>query len=76
VVVLVSARPEAAAGVDPVAADLAPGRSMHPVTWCHLFARYGLTELAVYEADTSEPDAFAVSAQRPVSPTLEGGGRG
>jgi hypothetical protein len=75
VVVLVSERPEVAAGVDPVAADLAPGRSLHPVTWCHLLARYGLIELAVYEADTNEPDVFAVSAQRPLSSLLDRRGR-
>jgi hypothetical protein len=67
VVVLVSARPEAAASVDPVVADLAPGRPLHPVTWCHLLARYGLSELAVFEPDASEPDIFAVSARRRVS---------
>jgi len=74
VVVLVSARPEAAVAMDPVAADLAPGRPLHPVTWCHLLAHSGLAELAVFEPDASDPDAresevFAVSARR-VSPSL------
>ena len=68
VVVLVSARPEAAVAIDPVVADLAPGRPLHPVTWCHLLARYGLSELAVFEPDPSAPDSFAVFARRPVSP--------
>ena len=44
VVVLVSMRPEVAVAMDPVAADLASGRPVHPVTWCHLLARYGLSE--------------------------------
>jgi hypothetical protein len=65
VVVLVSARPEAAAAVDPVASDLAPGRPVNPVTWCHLFARYGLSGLSVFDAEGSEPDVFAVCAGRP-----------
>ena len=64
VVVLVSTRPEAVVAVDPVAADLAHGRPLHPVTWCHLLARYGLSVLATFEPDASEPDVFAVSAQR------------
>ncbi len=72
VVVLVSARPEAVVAMDPVAADLAHGRPLHPVTWCHLLARYGLSVLATFEPDPSEPDVFAVSAQRLV-PTMLGG---
>jgi hypothetical protein len=71
VVVLVSARPEVIVAIDPVAADLAPGRPMHPVTWCHLLARFGLSELTVFEPDASEPDVFAVSARRPL-PRLAG----
>ncbi len=72
VVVLVSARPEVAIAMDPVAADLAPGRPLHAVTWCHLLAHFGLCELAVFEPDQSapearEPDVFAVSARRPIS---------
>jgi len=70
VVVLVSMRPEVAVAMDPVAADLASGRPVHPVTWCHLLARYGLSELAVFEPDASEPDVFAVSAQRPLAAWL------
>jgi len=72
VVVLVSARPEATVAIDPVAADLAPGRPLHPVTWCHLLARYGLTELGVFEPDATDPDVFAVSALRPLSSGLFG----
>ncbi len=72
VVVLVSSRPEAVAAMDPVAADLALRRPLHPVTWCHLFARYGLSVLEVFEPETSEADIFAISAQRLV-PTLRAG---
>jgi hypothetical protein len=61
--------------MDPVAADLAYGRSLHPVTWCHLFARCGLSELAVFEPDVAEPDIFAVCARRPVSAVLAGDDR-
>ena len=67
VVVLVSARPEVVVAIDPVAADLAPGRPIHPVTWCHLLAHFGLVELTVFEPDASEPDVFAVSARRPLT---------
>ena len=75
VVVLVSARPEVTVAMDPVAADLAPGRPLHPVTWCHLLAHFGLSELAVFEpdpstSDASEPDVFAVSARRPFPASL------
>jgi hypothetical protein len=72
VVVLVSARPEAVVALDPVAADLAHRRPLHPVTWCHLLARYGLSVLAVFEPETSEPDLFAISAQR-LAPALVAG---
>ncbi|MGO9964788.1 MAG: hypothetical protein ACLPUG_15365 [Acidimicrobiales bacterium] len=73
VVVLVSARPEAVVALDPVAADLAHRRPLHPVTWCHLLARHGLSVLAVFESEASEPDVFAVSAQRPTSAIFAGG---
>ena len=75
VVVLVSARPEVVVAIDPVAADLAPGRPIHPVTWCHLLAHFGLVELSVFEPDDAEPDVFAVSARRPVTPANAFGGR-
>lgn len=65
VVVLVSARPELVVAMDPVAADLAPGRPMHPVTWCHLLAQFGLFDLTVFDPDAAEPDVFAISARRP-----------
>ena len=70
VVVLVSARPEANMAKDPVTADLALGRPLHPVTWCHLLAQSGMLDLEVFEPDASDPDArepelFAVSARCP-----------
>lgn len=64
-VVVVGIRPEAATALDPVAADLASGRPVHPVTWCHLLARYGLGDLSVFEPDASAPDVFAVAARHP-----------
>jgi hypothetical protein len=70
VVVLVGARPEVVVAIDPVAADLSPGRPIHPVTWCHLLAHFGLSELTIFEMDASEPDIFAVSARCP-SPERE-----
>jgi hypothetical protein len=80
VVVLVSARPEVAVAIDPVAADLASGRPIHPVTWCHLLARYGLSRLEIFEpdaleSDTDEPDLFAVSARRSAPVWISDGGR-
>jgi hypothetical protein len=85
VVVLVSARPEAAVALDPVAADLSPGRPLHPVTWCHLLARFGLVELEVFEHDASGPDpgglgateaeVFAISARRRATVLLGTDGR-
>lgn len=60
--VVASRGPVSALAADPVAADLAPGRALHPRTWVHLLAARGwesrveVTEplLAVgeYEADT------------------------
>ena len=56
--------------MDPVAADLASGRPMHPVTWCHLLAHYGLSELTMFDAGEFEADVFAISARRPLSDPL------
>jgi len=72
VVVLVSSRPEALAAIDPVAADLSPRRPVHPVTWCHLFARYGLSELTVFEPEATDTDIFAVYARRPAKASVAG----
>jgi hypothetical protein len=44
-VVVVSASPGAwDRARDPVVADLAPGRPLHPETWCHLLVARGFTE--------------------------------
>lgn len=47
VAVVVSARPESWAGV---AADLAPGRPLHPKTWCELLGAGGVSAMEVVEA--------------------------
>lgn len=80
VLVLVSSRPETAVALDPVAADLSPGRALHPVTWCHLLARFGLVELEVFEPestelDAAETDVFAVAARRRDAGLLDAGGQ-
>jgi hypothetical protein len=61
--------------MDPVAADLALGRPMHPVTWCHLLAHFGLSELTMFEPDEPETDVFAVSARRPLQDQVGREGR-
>jgi hypothetical protein len=44
VLVVVSVGPGAwARGLDPILADLAPGRPLHPETWAHLLAGRGMT---------------------------------
>jgi hypothetical protein len=48
IAVLVSAHP----GLDdrdPITLDLALRRPLHPVTWCHLLARYGFREITVLD---------------------------
>ncbi|MHB8243803.1 MAG: class I SAM-dependent methyltransferase [Acidimicrobiales bacterium] len=62
VVVVLSANPDSAMASDPVGADLAAGRPLHPVTWCHLFARAALEKIAVRESEDST--AYAVAAVR------------
>jgi len=48
VVVVLSSGPAAWAGsLDPVVADLAPGRPLHPETWVHLLGQRGLTGMKV-----------------------------
>ena len=47
-VVVVSDGPAAwARQTDPVVADLAPGRPLHPETWCHLLGERGFRDLRV-----------------------------
>lgn len=48
VVVVVSSHPSAPDD-DPIASDLAVRRPLHPVTWCHLLARYGFGEITVFD---------------------------
>lgn len=51
VVVVTSSLPEALVEADPLTTDLRPGRPVHPVTWCHLLARYGIEELSVLDPE-------------------------
>jgi hypothetical protein len=60
---VLSSRPAAFEATDPVRSDLGPGRPLHPVTWCHLLARYGFVEVTVHDA--AGDSAYAVSASRP-----------
>jgi hypothetical protein len=63
VVVVLSTAPSRAATADPVAADLGPGRPLHPVTWSHLLARAGLEEMS--SCASADGAAYAVSAKAP-----------
>jgi hypothetical protein len=74
VVVVLGTSPESLLLEDPVAADLRPGRSFHPVTWCHLLARYGLEAITVRDPAAGHtgglptsgvPAGYAVAAKRP-----------
>lgn len=62
VVVLLGTNPVPTSASDPIAADLSPGRPLHPVTWCHLLARLGLEEISVRES--RDGSAYAVAAKR------------
>ena len=46
----------------PVERDLAPGRPLHPETWCYLLGEYGFGQLEAITPD--ELGAFVVSARR------------
>ncbi len=48
VVVVVSSHPGSRVD-DPIVSDLAVRRPLHPVTWCHLLARYGFGEITVFD---------------------------
>ena len=61
-VVLLSSHPGPRLESDPVASDLARAHALHPVTWCHLFARLGLGEVTVAEA--KDGSAYAIAARR------------
>jgi len=49
IAVLVSAHPDRVDDGDPITSDLAVRRALHPVTWCHLLARYGFGEITVLD---------------------------
>ncbi len=58
IVVVVSTHPRATDEEDPITADLNLRRALHPVTWCHLLARYGFVAITVYDpsGSTSQGD--------------------
>jgi SAM-dependent methyltransferase len=60
-IVVVSRGPEAE-GADPIAADLAPGRPLHPETWAFLLGRAGFDEIDTRRGDG--PGAYALTATR------------
>jgi hypothetical protein len=49
IAVVVSAHPDRLYDSDPITSDLAVRRPVHPVTWCHLFARYGFGQITVLD---------------------------
>jgi hypothetical protein len=63
VVVVLSTAPSSAEKADPVAADLGPGRPLHPVTWSHLLTKAGLEQLSV--RTSTDGAAYAVAARAP-----------
>lgn len=64
-VVVLSAHPEDAGDV--VSSDLSRVRPIHPVTWCHLFSRYGLAELTVNDPIGRDGHRYAVAARKPAA---------
>lgn len=62
VLAVVSEHPRVREESDPVADDLAPGRPLHPVTWCHLAARFALVQAAVRESQSGR--LYLVTATR------------
>ena len=58
---VLSSRPAVVPEADPVRADLTVGRPLHPVTWCHLLARYGFSEVTVMDEGGAQ---YAVAAKR------------
>jgi hypothetical protein len=60
-IVVVSSVPGAAAA-DPIAADLAPGKPLHPETWAFLLGRQAFEGIETHTADT--PATYAVIATR------------
>ena len=67
--VVIGTAPEAWVGaVGPVAADLSPGRPLHPQTWAHLVAQVGFADVETAE----RPGSFAVTAVKRAVPTPAG----
>ncbi|MGO9560873.1 MAG: hypothetical protein ACLPQS_03850 [Acidimicrobiales bacterium] len=62
VVVLTSAHPGPLSHSDPITTDLSIGRSLHPVTWCHLLARLGFEDIEVRES--ADGSAYVVAATK------------
>jgi hypothetical protein len=62
IVVIVSAHPPRPEDGDPITSDLAVRRPLHPVTWCHLLARYGFGEITVSDAAGDLPGPAGPSA--------------
>ena len=68
VVVIVSAHPRRPSDDDPITSDLTRRRPLHPVTWCHLLARYGFGEITVFDPSGGAGGAtgalYAVAGRR------------
>ncbi len=76
IVVVVSTHPRAAGEEDPVTADLNLRRALHPVTWCHLLARYGFVAITVYDPSGSASQAARTSWSSPGGATTQAGQQG
>jgi hypothetical protein len=70
VVVVLSSAPTAwARSLDPVVADLAPGRPLHPETWAHLLTTHGFCD-PVSHAAAGATLLAAVPEATPGAPVL------
>jgi hypothetical protein len=58
----VVSRDPASGDVDPIAADLAPGRPMHAETWAFLLGRAGFASVETHR--DGAPASYAVTAVR------------
>jgi hypothetical protein len=57
VVVIVSSAPAAwSISLDPITADLSPGRPLHPETWLHLLEARGFASAVVHSGSPDEPN--------------------
>jgi methyltransferase family protein len=59
---LLTSRAAGDAHADPIAADLAPGRPLHPETWVFLLGRAGFEDVEAHVADAG--GSYAVTATR------------